>query len=136
MDEIKAKAKADSALRRAVMLNEERSAVKYPHNFPFVAMERVRCEKERMERRSRVVAAVFCAASCVAGVAVLALLVDFKALWNSLSSMFDAFAMQEVVHEPHDGGGSAVSVIATVVCLTFFVCLDRYLGRRFRRGAK
>ena len=83
MDEIKAKAKTDSALRRAVMLNEERSAVKYPHNFPFVAMERVRCEKERMERRSRVVATVFCAASCVAGVAVLVLLVDFKALWDS-----------------------------------------------------
>lgn len=136
MDEIKAKAKADSALRRAVMLNEERSAVKYPHNFPFVAMERVRREKERMERRSRVVATVFCATSCVAGVAVLVSLVDFKALWNSLSSMFDAFAMQEVAHEQHDGGGSVVSVIATVVCLTFFVCLDRYLGRRFRRGAK
>lgn len=82
------------------------------------------------------VAVTLCAASCMAGVAVLALLFDIKAWWNSLSSMFGAFARQGVAYEAHDGGGSAVYVIATVVCLTFFVCLDRYLGRRFRRGAK
>lgn len=133
MGEITTKAKADSALKRAVMLSEECTKVKYPYNFPFVAMEKVRREKMRMERRSRAVAITACALSCVAGVTVLALLVDFKALWNSLSSMFDAFAMQEVAHEPHDGSGSVVSVIATVVCLTFFVCLDRYLSKRFRR---
>ena len=35
----------DSALKRAVALKEEERTAKYPHNFPFMAMDRIRAEE-------------------------------------------------------------------------------------------
>ena len=117
----------DSALKRAVVLKEEERTTKYPHNFPFMAMDRIRTEEKHRAKRTRFVEIAVCSAACVAGLAVLFHFVDFIQFKESVPGIF-----KEVHIAKNNGDFSWGTVVATLLCCIFFASLNHHLSKKFK----
>lgn len=113
-DNVKNNIDNDKALRKALQRPPEE--MRYPSNFAFVTMQKVRQEKYRAERRRRRNERVVLAAVCVLSIGLGGYM------------MRDAFRS---FTELDFGDVNMVSVVCAVVCVTFFAMLNGFLKKHF-----
>ena len=102
------------ALRQALAARERPSL---PSNFAYTTMRRIRLEREKSERRQRIVAFLTVASVVVLGI-------------GGLVYMFGATIWQSMValsKRPED----LSLALPTLFCLAFFALLNRWLARHY-----
>ena len=102
-----------SALRQALTPTESRHL---PSNFAFTTMRRIRREQVEAERRERIFAFVTIVAVSVLGIAVFGYFFGLK-IWQSFRATFI-------------NPDTAILILSTLFCLTFFALLNHWLAKR------
>lgn len=102
------------ALRQALAARERPSL---PSNFAYTTMRRIRLEREKSERRQRIVAFLTVASVVVLGIGGLVYMFG-QAIWQS---------MVAISKRPED----LSLALPTLFCLAFFALLNRWLARHY-----
>ncbi len=102
------------ALRQALAARERPSL---PSNFAYTTMRRIRLEREKSERRQRIVAFLTVASVVVLGIGGLVYMFG-QAFWQS---------MVAISKRPED----LSLALPTLFCLAFFALLNRWLARHY-----
>ena len=102
------------ALRQALAARERPSL---PSNFAYTTMRRIRLERQKSERRQRIVAFLTVASVVVLGIGGLVYMFG-QAIWQS---------MVAISKRPED----LSLALPTLFCLTFFALLNRWLARHY-----
>lgn len=101
------------ALRQALTPTEPR---RLPTNFAFTTMRRIHREQVEAERRERIIALVTIVAVSVLGIAVFGYFFGLK-IWQSFRITFIQ-------------SDTAILILSTLFCLTFFALLNHWLSKR------
>lgn len=109
----------DAALRRAIRNMTDERQTSLPSNFAFTTMQRIRAERQRAERRHRIIAIISLTMMCAAGIGTF--------LWLCVDSIVSMFCRMA------ESPTCLSSAITTTVCLTFFSVLNAILRKRFNR---
>ena len=88
-----------------------------PSNFAYTTMRRIRLEREKSERRQRIVAFLTVASVVVLGIGGLVYMFG-QAIWQS---------MVAISKRPED----LSLALPTLFCLAFFALLNRWLARHY-----
>ena len=102
------------ALRQALAARERPSL---PLNFAYTTMRRIRLERQKSERRQRIVAFLIVASVVVLGIGGLVYMFG-ATIWQS---------MVAISKRPED----LSLALPTLFCLTFFALLNRWLARHY-----
>lgn len=102
------------ALRQALAARERPSL---PSNFAYTTMRRIRLEREKSERRQRIVAFLTVASVVVLGI-------------GGLVYMFGGVIWLALVNMSKQPDALSLS-LPTLFCLTFFALLNRWLSRHY-----
>lgn len=102
------------ALRQALAARERPSL---PSNFAYTTMRRIRLERQKSERRQRIVAFLTVASVVVLGIGGLVYMFG-QAIWQS---------MVAISKRPED----LSLALPTLFCLAFFALLNRWLARHY-----
>ena len=102
------------ALRQALAARERPSL---PSNFAYTTMRRIRLEREKSERRQRIVAFLTVASVVVLGIGGLVYMFG-QAIWQS---------MVAISKRPED----LSLALPTLFCLAFFALLNHWLARHY-----
>ena len=102
------------ALRQALAARERPSL---PSNFAYTTMRRIRLEREKSERRQRIVAFLTVASIVVLGIGGLVYMFG-ATIWQS---------MVAISKRPED----LSLALPTLFCLAFFALLNRWLARHY-----
>lgn len=102
------------ALRQALAARERPSL---PSNFAYTTMRRIRLERQKSERRQRIVAFLIVASVVVLGIGGLVYMFG-ATIWQS---------MVAISKRPED----LSLALPTLFCLTFFALLNRWLARHY-----
>ena len=102
------------ALRQALAARERPSL---PSNFAYTTMRRIRLERDKNERRQRIVAFLTVASVVVLGIGGLVYMFG-QAIWQS---------MVAISKRPED----LSLALPTLFCLAFFALLNRWLARHY-----
>lgn len=102
------------ALRQALAARERPSL---PSNFAYTTMRRIRLEREKSERRQRIVAFLTVASVVVLGIGGLVYMFG-QAIWQSMVALSK---------RPED----LSLALPTLFCLAFFALLNRWLARHY-----
>ena len=102
------------ALRQALAARERPSL---PSNFAYTTMRRIRLEREKSERRQRIVAVCCVLTVTILGIGGLVYMFG-QAIWQS---------MVAISKRPED----LSLALPTLFCLAFFALLNRWLARHY-----
>ena len=102
------------ALRQALAARERPSL---PSNFAYTTMRRIRLERQKSERRQRIVAFLTVASVVVLGIGGLVYMFG-QAIWQS---------MVAISKRPED----LSLALPTLFCLAFFALLNHWLARHY-----
>ena len=102
------------ALRQALAARERPSL---PSNFAYTTMRRIRLERQKSERRQRIVAFLTVASVVVLGIGGLVYMFG-QAIWQS---------MVAISKRPED----LSLALPTLFCLAFFALLNRWLAQHY-----
>lgn len=102
------------ALRQALAARERPSL---PSNFAYTTMRRIRLEREKSERRQRIVAICCVLAVTILGIGGLVYMFG-QAIWQS---------MVAISKRPED----LSLALPTLFCLAFFALLNRWLAQHY-----
>ena len=102
------------ALRQALAARERPSL---PSNFAYTTMRRIRLERQKSERRQRIVAFLIVASVVVLGIGGLVYMFG-ATIWQS---------MVAISKRPED----LALALPTLFCLAFFALLNRWLARHY-----
>lgn len=102
------------ALRQALAARERPSL---PSNFAYTTMRRIRLERQKSERRQRIVAICCVLAVTILGISGLVYMFG-QAIWQS---------MVAISKRPED----LSLALPTLFCLAFFALLNRWLARHY-----
>ena len=102
------------ALRQALAARERPSL---PSNFAYTTMRRIRLEREKSERRQRIVAVCCVLAVTILGIGGLVYMFG-QAIWQS---------MVAISKRPED----LSLALPTLFCLAFFALLNRWLAQHY-----
>lgn len=102
------------ALRQALAARERPSL---PSNFAYTTMRRIRLERQKSERRQRIVAICCVVAVTILGIGGLVYMFG-QAIWQSMVALSK---------RPED----LSLALPTLFCLTFFALLNRWLARHY-----
>ncbi len=102
------------ALRQALAARERPSL---PSNFAYTTMRRIHLERQKSERRQRIVAFLTVASVVVLGIGGLVYMFG-QAIWQS---------MVAISKRPED----LSLALPTLFCLAFFALLNRWLARHY-----
>lgn len=102
------------ALRQALAARERPSL---PSNFAYTTMRRIRLEREKSERRQRIVAFLTVASVVVLGIGGLVYMFG-QAIWQSMVALSK---------RPED----LSLALPTLFCLAFFALLNHWLARHY-----
>ena len=105
-----------SALRQALTPTEPR---RLPTNFAYTTMRRIHREQVEAERRERIIALVTIAVVSVLGIAVFGYFFGLK-IWQSFRTTYIQ-------------SDTAILILSTLFCLTFFALLNHWLAKRQAR---
>lgn len=116
---------ADTAIRRALS-NEGSRQVRFPRNFTFVTMERIRTEQERKQKRNHTIECVSAAAVILCAVGRLLFVLDF-----SVFSLPDFSFLSDAVIAYNSLPANPLIVRGIAFCFLFFIVLDKLLAKYF-----
>ena len=105
-----------SALRRALTPTEPK---RLSTNFAYTTMQRIHREQVEAERREQIIALVTIVVVSVLGIAVFGYFFGLK-IWQSFRATFIQ-------------SDTAILILSTLFCLTFFALLNHWLAKRQAR---
>ena len=105
-----------SALRQALTPIEPK---RLPTNFAYTTMQRIHREQVEAERRERIIALVTIVVVSVLGIVVFVYFFGLK-IWQSFRTTYIQ-------------SDTAILILSTLFCLTFFALLNHWLAKRQAR---